>query len=457
MPEKSEKALHIRRFFMVETVILQAALILLNAIFTCAQTAVMSINSNKLEELAKHESKKVSILIKLQAKEEQFLASMQFVTLGCTCLGSAYASLVFREPLEIWLGSRGKDVDPNVLDMGCVAAISMIICIITMIFGRMIPRKLAAQNEEGVALRFASIVHAVQTILFPIVWLMIAVSHSILRLCGVDPHRQEQITEEEIRLMAESGSQKGTIDTQENEFIQNVFDFSDVFVDEICTHRKDVVCVFADEDCEQWESKIYENHHSFYVVCGEDTDDIVGVLDAREYFRQKDHSRENVMKSCVRKPYFVPENMKAASLFSNMKKTGNYFAVAIDEYGGMAGIVTMRDLIELIVGEWQEHDEKPRQCDIEKVSDTVWKIQGAASLAEAAKELDIELPLGEYDTFGGFVLGELGYVPDDGTQAVVTMPILEITVTSMCDHRVEETIVKRIVSKREAEQVFSHN
>ena len=142
--------------------------------------------------------------------------------------------------------------------------------------------------------------------------------------------------------------------------------------------------------------------------------------------------------------------MKAASLFSNIKKTGNYFAVAIDEYGGMAGIVTMRDLLELIVGEWKEHDEEPEPSDIEKIGDSLWCIQGAASLDEVAEELDVELPLDEYDTFGGYVLGELCYVPDDGTQVSVLTPDLEIMVTSIKDHRVEETTVrKRIVQEEQ--------
>ena len=137
-------------------------------------------------------------------------------------------------------------------------------------------------------------------------------------------------------------------------------------------------------------------------------------------------------------------------LDQNMKKTGNYFAVAIDEYGGMAGIVTMRDLLELIVGEWKEHDEEPEPSDIEKIGDSLWRIQGAASLDEVAEELDVELPLDEYDTFGGYVLGELCYVPDDGTQVSVLTPDLEIMVTTIKDHRVEETTVrKRIVQEEQ--------
>lgn len=428
---------------MIGVIVLQVILIALNAVFTCAETAIVSLNENQIEELGKKDEEKAELLSGFKAKQERFLTTMQFVSMASMCLGSAYAALVFRQPLEDWIGKRGQAFDPTVLDGLCVALISLVMCIVTMILGRMVPKRLAAEKEEEMAVRFSSVVYVAQTVFFPLVWLLIAASHAILRLCGVDPHRQAQITEEEIRLMAESGSQKGTIDTQENEFIQNVFEFNDVSVDEICTHRKDVVCVYVDESREEWEKVIYENRHSFFVVCGEDTDDIVGILDAREYLRTRDHSREAVMKNCVHKPYFIPENMKAASLFSNMKKTGNYFTVAIDEYGGMAGIVTMRDLLELIVGEWKEHDEEPEPSDIEKIGDSFWRIQGAASLDEVAEELDIELPLDEYDTFGGYVLGELGYVPDDGTQVSVLTPDLEIMVTSISDHRVETTNVRK--------------
>ena len=434
---------------MIGAIVLQVILIALNAVFTCAETAIVSLNENQIEELGKKDEEKAEILSGFKVKQERFLTTMQFVSMASMCLGSAYAALVFRQPLEDLIGKSGQALNPTVLDGLCVALISLVMCIVTMILGRMVPKRLAAEKKEEMAVRFSSAVYVAQTVFFPLVWLLIAASHSILRLCGVDPHRQAQITEEEIRLMAESGSQKGTIDTQENEFIQNVFEFNDVSVDEICTHRKDVVCVYADESREEWEKVIYDNRHSFFVVCGEDTDDIVGILDAREYLRARDHTREAVMKTCVRKPYFIPENMKAASLFSNMKKTGNYFAVAIDEYGGMTGIVTMRDLLELIVGEWKEHDEEPEPSDIEKIGDCFWRIQGAASLDEVAEELDIELPLDEYDTFGGYVLGELGYVPDDGTQVSVLTPDLEIMVTSISDHRVETTTVRKRLTQDE--------
>ena len=261
---------------MIGAIILQVILIALNAVFTCAETAIVSLNDNQLEEMAKKDEAKAALLSGFKAKQERFLTAMQLVSMASVCLGSAYAALVFRKPLEDFIGKSGQAINPNVLDGLCVTAISLVLCIVTMIFGRMVPKRLAAEKEEEMAVRFSSIVYVVQIVFFPLIWLLIAASHTLLRLCGVDPHRQTQITEEEIRLMAESGSQKGTIDTQENEFIQNVFEFNDVSVDEICTHRKDVVCVYADESREEWEKVIYENRHSFYVVCGADTDDIVG-------------------------------------------------------------------------------------------------------------------------------------------------------------------------------------
>ena len=197
------------------TTLFRSILIALNAVFTCAETAIVSLNDNQLEEMAKKDEAKASLLSGVKSKQERFLTAMQLVSMASVCLGSAYAALVFRKPLEDFIGKSGQAINPNVLDGLCVTAISLVLCIVTMIFGRMVPKRLAAEKEEEMAVRFSSIVYVVQIVFFPLIWLLIAASHTLLRLCGVDPHRQTQITEEEIRLMAESGSQKGTIDTQD--------------------------------------------------------------------------------------------------------------------------------------------------------------------------------------------------------------------------------------------------
>ena len=204
-------------------------------------------------------------------------------------------------------------------------------------------------------------------------------------------------------------------------------------IDEICVHRTDVDLLWVEDSIEEWEQLIHESRHSYYPVCGETVDDIIGVLDAKDYFRLRTKDRDHVMKEAIKQPYFVPENIKAATLFQNMKKTGNYFAVVLDEYGGMDGIITVRNLIELI-------------------STDTWKIMGSASLDDVAEELKIKLPVDEYETFGGYIFGELGAVPDDGSQFELETDDLWIKVMRVKEHRVENTVVKKLPPKEKGEQ-----
>ena len=203
-----------------------------------------------------------------------------------------------------------------------------------------------------------------------------------------------------------------------------VFEFDDLTIDEICVHRTDVDLLWLEDSMEEWEQLIHESRHSYYPVCGETVDDIIGVLDAKDYFRLRTKDRDHVMKEAIKQPYFVPENIKAATLFQNMKKTGNYFAVVLDEYGGMDGIITVRNLIEQLVGD----------------------------LNDEAEELKIKLPVDEYETFGGYIFGELGAVPDDGSQFELETDDLWIKVMRVKEHRVENTVVKKLPPKEKGEQ-----
>ena len=261
-----------------------------------------------------------------------------------------------------------------------------------------------------------------------------------------------QVTEEEIRMMVDAGSEKGTIDNEEKDMIQNVFEFDDLTIDEICVHRTDVDLLWVEDSIEEWEQLIHESRHSYYPVCGETVDDIIGVLDAKDYFRLRTKDRDHVMKEAIKQPYFVPENIKAATLFQNMKKTGNYFAVVLDEYGGMDGIITVRNLIEQLVGDLNDEAEIGQPSEIELISTDTWKIMGSASLDDVAEELKIKLPVDEYETFGGYIFGELGAVPDDGSQFELETDDLWIKVMRVKEHRVENTVVKKLPPKEKGEQ-----
>ena len=425
---------------MIGAVVLQVVLIFLNAVFASAEIAVISMSEVKLEKMSRDGNKKAGRLIELTSNPARFLATIQVAITLAGFLGSAYAADNFAQPLVDVLAGSGIGIPRGVLQNICVFLITLIIAYFSIVFGELIPKRVAMQKTEGMALGLSGILMVVSKVFKPVVWLLTISTNGVLKLLGINPEQEEQVTEEEIRMMVAAGSEKGTIELDENELIQNVFEFNDFTVEEICTHRVDVEMLEMEDSLEQWDSQIYSTRHNYYPVCGDTSDDIIGILDAKDYLRMKDRTREKVLEGTMKKPFFVPETMKADTLFAKMKLSGNYFAVVVDEYGGMGGIVTMRDLIELLVGELFE-DDTERMEDIVCLAENEWKIQGTASLDEVAKVLDVKLPLKDYDTFSGYICGTLGEIPDDGITFELETEELQIQVQKVQDRRIEEAFV----------------
>lgn len=428
---------------MTGAVILQVVLIFLNAVFASAEIAVISIGGAKLEKKSKEGDKRAGRLLILTANPAGFLATIQVAITLAGFLGSAYAADNFASPLVTVLAGLGSGIPEHVLNDICVFLITLVIAYFSIVFGELIPKRIAMQKTESMALGLSGILMVVSRVFRPVVWLLTISTNGVLRLLGVDPEEEEQVTEEEIRLMAASGCEKGSIDRTENEMIQNVFELNDVPVEEICTHRVDVVFLELEDDMETWNGSICATRHNYYPVCGETSDDIEGILDAKDYFRLEDKSRESVLEHAVKKPVFVPENMKADMLLRKMRQSGCYFAIVVDEYGGMSGIVTVRDLIELLVGNLQEQGEEDRIREIRRKTENQWLIGGGASLDEVSKALEIKLPVEEYDTFSGYICGTLGEVPEDGAAFELETEQLIISVGGVEDRRVREALVTR--------------
>lgn len=438
---------------IVGSIILQIVLIAINAIFACVEIAVVSVNDTKLEKMVSDGNKKAMRLQKLTSQPSRFLATIQVAITLSGFLGSAFAADNFSEPLVAWLVSIGTPIPEKTLDTIAVVLITLILSYVTLIFGELVPKRVAMQKTESIALGLSGMITAVSKIFAPLVWLLTASTNGVLRLLGIDPNQQEeQVTEEEIRMMVDAGSEKGAIDCEEKELIQNVFEFNDISVDEVCTHRTDVTLLWMDESIEKWDETIHKTRYSYYPVCGEDVDDIIGILDAKDYFRLKEKNHEILMREAINPPYFVLETVKASVLFQNMKKSGNYFAVVLDEYGGMEGIITVRDLIEELVGDLSDEEEANRPQEIEQISEDTWKIVGTTELDDVMDALGVELPVDEYDTFGGYIFGELGTVPDDGSQFELKTKDLIIKVVKVKEHRVENTVVKKIEHPQEEEE-----
>lgn len=407
---------------MTGAIILQIVLISLNAIFASAEIAVISMNDNKLKRMADTGDKRAAYLVALTDQPAKFLATIQVAITLAGLLGSAFAADNFAEPLVGLLVDLGVGISESVLHSASVIVITLILAYFNLVFGELVPKRIGMKKCEGIALGLAGLLNAVSKVFKPIVFVLTASTNGLLRLIRINPDEEdEEVSEEEIRMMLVTGKQQGVFDQDETEIIENVFAFDDIDIEQICTHRMDVEWLSSMDTPKDWEEEIFATGHRFYPVCGENVDDIIGVLDTKDYFKLKSQKEEYLMEHIVEKPYFVPETMKANVLFRKMKAAGIWFAVVIDEYGGMTGIVTMHDLIEELVGDIREDDEEPETEEIVKLRDDLWEIQGTADLEDVANALHTELPLDVYDTFGGYLCGLIGRIPEDGETFDVEM------------------------------------
>jgi putative hemolysin len=423
--------------------VLQIFLILINAVFACAEIAVISMNDTKLAKLTSAGDKRAVKLTALTSQPARFLSTIQVGITLAGFLASAFAADNFSERLVGLLVNIGVKIPESTLDTISVIFITIILSYFTLIFGELVPKRLAMRNAEKLALGMSGFIYFVSKVFTPIVSLLTVSTNGILRLLGIDPlAAEEAVTEEEIRMMVDEGSEKGTIDADEKEMIQNVFEFDDKTARDVMTHRTEVSLLWLDESIEQWDKTIVESRHNIYPICDETTDDIVGILSSKDYFRIRDKTRENIMKLAVKPAYFVPESVRADLLFQNMKNNRQHFAIVLDEFGGMDGIVTMNDLLEELVGDLEDDVSVPEEpLAIERIDSETWKIRGSAPLGEVVEQLGVPLPENEYDTFGGFVFGSLGYIPDDGSTPELDEFGLHIKVSKIVDHQLEKAIV----------------
>lgn len=434
--------------------LLQAVLIALNAVFACAEIAVLSINEVKLERLAEQGDKRARRLMKLTREPARFLSTIQVAITLSGFLGSAFAAENFSDPLVDWLLALGVPIPRATLDTLALILITLILSYFTLVFGELVPKRVAMKRAEALGLSISGLVSGISVLFKPVVWFLSVSTDTVLRLMGIDPNdTEEQVSEEEIRMMVDAGSEKGAIDEQEKEFIDNVFEFDDLTAEEIATHRTDVIILWKEDAVEQWDVTIHESRHTLYPVCEESPDNVVGVLNAKDYFRLRDKTRENVME-LVRPAFFVPETIKADVLFRKMKKTRNNIAVVLDEYGGMEGIITLNDLVERLVGDLGEDtpEEEAAEPHIERLSEDTWAIIGNVDLYDIEQALDVDIGLEEVDTFTGLVFNELDMVPGDGEQNIeLDFKGLHIRITRVEDHQIVYAEVTKLEKPEEQE------
>lgn len=442
---------------LIFLLLLQAVLIFLNAVFASAEIAVLSINETKLERMAQEGNNRAKRLFRLTREPARFLATIQVAITLSGFLGSAFAADNFSEPLVDWILSLGVNIPRATLDAAAVIVITLVLSYFTLIFGELVPKRIAMKKPEQLAMGISGLVSGISIVFKPVVSFLSISTNLVLRLCGIDPNEEEEkVSEEEIRMMVDAGSEKGTIDHQEKEFIQNVFEFNDIMVESIATHRTDVTILWMEEDMDSWAETIHNSRHTRYPVCDGSPDNVVGVLNAKDYFRLEDKSRENVLQNAVYPAYFVLETTKADVLFKNMKANKKSMAIIIDEYGGMTGIVTLYDLIEELVGDLEDEPLEYKNDDpyIEKVDENTWQVKGNVELEDIEEALKVEIASAEFDTFTGLVFEELGRIPEDGEQDInLKIQDIQVHISSVKDHQIEKAEIKISAKEEKAAEV----
>ena len=313
----------------------------------------------------------------------------------------------------------------------------LLLVYVYILLSDLLPRKFANAHSDKFEKTFMSIAKGIQSLFTPFTF--------FLRF-EVEKE-QEDYSEEDIYEVINSGG----VEPSQKEFIENLFEFDDTPVEEICTHRSEVVCLYLNDDKETWKKTILENRHTLYPVCDEDNDDVVGILDTRDYFRLDSIEQDNVINKAMDQPFFISQNMKADVLLKEMKIKKVYFAVLLDEYGGMTGIVTLHDIIETLLGEIQEDDDIEEPDPIQQIDADQFRIYGSADIEDVEKTLGISLEDEDCDTFGGYILNHYGQIPDEDSHFKVSLDLMDVYVKEVKNHRIGQTIVQ-IKQKEEGNQ-----
>ena len=422
---------------MFSQLIILVILILLNAYFAASEIAFISLNDAKIEKQAKEGNKKAKQIEKMLKEPSKFLATIQIGITLAGFLSSAFASETFADMLAPVLNSWIPAVSIGVWKSISIIIITIILSYFTLVFGELVPKRLAMKHYEKISFATIGVIRAISIITAPFVKLLTVVTNAISRIFGVGENEEETVTEEEIKMMVNQGEEKGTIEESEKELINNVFEFNDITVSEIMRHRKDIFAVDMRISNEELLDELSQEEYRYsrIPVYDETIDEIKGILYVKDVL--KNIKKKNFkVKNLIKEAYFVSQNRLINEVFKELQKNKMQIAIVVDEYGGTAGLVTMEDILEELVGDiYDEYDEEEKEY--EKIDENTYILSGSLPIYDVNKLLDAGIPEGDYDTLSGFLQEELGRIPEDEEK-----PVIE---TEKVTYKIEEYEDKRIL------------
>ena len=433
---------------MITQIVVLAILIGLNAFFAASEIAYIALNDAKIEKQAKEGNKKAKQIQKMLESPSKFLSTIQIGITLAGFLSSAFASDAFASKLAPILNNFmpiGISAWQNI----SIIIITIILSFFTIIFGELVPKRLAMKHYEKIAFSTIGIIKTISIITAPFVKLLSVTTNAISKIFGVGENEEEIVTEEEIKMMVDQGKEDGTIQEDEKEYINNVFEFNDIVASEIMTHRTDMFAVDINMSATELLEEIIKDDckHSRIPVYDETIDEIKGILYVKDIIKnisKKTFKIKNIMKEA----YFVSQNKLINEIFKELQKNKKQMAIVVDEYGGTSGLITMEDILEEIVGDiFDEYDEIEEEY--EKIDDKTYILLGRMTIYDVNKLLDSHIPEGDYDTLSGYLQEELGRIPTEKELPIVETKELTFKIEEYEDKR----ILKVKVCKNETEEI----
>jgi putative hemolysin len=399
---------------MIKQILLQIILIALNAFFAATEIAVISLNEKKVRALAEDGNKKAVKMLKIIEEPTQFLSTIQIGITLAGFLGSAFAADNFAEVLSSAISKAFNLSADNtkIINTVAVVLVTLILSYFTLIFGELVPKRIAMKHKEKLANSVCGIISFLAAVLKPIIWFLTISTNAVLRLVGIDPHEKEEpVSEEDIVLMLDAGADEGSLDHDDIEYIKNVFKLDKMTAEDVMTPRKSVISISYDASDKEILEIIEEESYSRIPVYEDNPDKIIGILHACDYLLKRNEKNFD-LKSILHTPVFVPETVSLDVLFKDMQTDHNHLAVVVNEYGETSGIVTMEDILEEIVGEiWDERDEEIDE--FKKIGDNTYKVLCTASLEDFREyfKLEDEEEL-DVSTVNGWITEITGIIPE---------------------------------------------
>ncbi len=416
-------------------IVLLVILILLNAFFAASEIAFISLNDAKIDFEAKEGNKKAKKIKKMLENPSNFLSTIQIGITLAGFLSSAFASETFASKLAPVLNNLIPSLGIGAWNNISIIIITLILSYFTLIFGELVPKRIAMKYSEKISFATIGIIRAIAIITSPFVKLLTVSTNIVSKIFGVSSNEEETVTEEEIRMMVDVGKQKGTIAQSEGEMINNVFEFNDKTVSEIMVPRTEIFALDMNLSISKVIEEISEDfRYSRVPVYDETIDEIKGIVYVKDILVSTKNKNVKI-KNLIKEAYYVPETKPVNELFSELRKNRKQIAIVVDEYGGTAGIVTMEDILEEIVGEiYDEYDVVEK--NYEKIDENTYRISGSLSISDVEKILEVEIPEGDYDTISGYLIEELGRIPDEKEKPVIETEKVTYKVEKIKDMRI---------------------